>query len=631
MNSSKTAKPKSEYNKSDVKDDSESESLRNDDDQFNDETNVDGDESTAIHNNLDPNSQQAKRSKSKDRSNIKKGGKKKKRKNKKRSDDRDQRSRVGAGGGGDNVDQDLDEDGYPRHKYSTADQPQTSRCKRYCWIFLMFLAMLLFMILISKLMEYFFFNKKSDNKDIAEFARDPNSTFPLGKFDIDSACSRGQIAADEGALCKNVCMPVYYECCDPFNEFDLYESYQTLPPTFVNDTNATTYDDDQFLDGMNETDYAHRYNNTNTTELDGNNTTLTGLGGSNTTDADKNSTTSNSTVPPNTDTNATAAPSSKPSAVDSATRFIRKYKVRRRYLQYQEQDEFDAPVEQELSPDEIALRVLQGGEYNVPLTVAPVWWTDEKKKLDDAVAAKANQTCSVSRETEGCVRYAKCQAMNLKVPPAPANLPTMCSTEALRLDPGGCQDICSTDGVACCMAKDSTNCIASSFDVCLDYAPCQNLRSDEDTGGLSIPAASQTLDQQCLYQQQPCLDECKVAESCSSRNSLSYQVNFITCLTYAPCNNITSTHIYVPPQFNYLDQPPEELLTACKRPGTNATAGNGGVFVLEDPTKKPCKELCEPAKCCWASTPSDSCFMDDPLGCLAWEQQCQILLDYPQL
>ena len=119
-----------------------------------------------------------------------------------------------------------------------------------------------------------------------------------------------------------------------------------------------------------------------------------------------------------------------------------------------------------------------------------------------------------------------------------------------------------------------------------------------------------------------CIDNCTVAECCGNRNSQCFRNNFISCLTYAPCNNITATSIHIPKQFNYVTKPPDELINACD--------ANKNTIIME-PSSTPCKELCQTAACCWNPDNTQNCFMDDPLGCLTWEDQCQILLDYPNM
>lgn len=536
-----------------------------------------GDEATAIHDNRSP------------RATTK--PKKKKKKSKKRSA---RPSRIPS-----NTDNIIDDDDAPRHKYSTADQPATGRCKKYCMIFLMFLLMVLIMIAISYLMSYFFFGKKSDNDDMTKFVRDENATFPLDKLDIDSACSRGSIDADEGALCKNACMPVYYDCCDPFNEFDIYESYQTVPPSIMN----TTEDDDRYIGDLDACDFAGvRGNETNCTKSpsDLNSTFVPTFSPTNATASLLNNTngTLNSTAMP------TFSPTTQfaPGNTTSSRMFLRS-------RQLNETDATSSAVDPSFGDDSNG-----GAVDDIPITVAPVYWNDHKQNMDDAIAARGNETCSLSRELQGCVRYAKCQAATGKVKPAPANLGDMCSLAQLKEDPGACESICSD--VKCCYTDDSTNCIAKNFDVCLDYAHCQNLRAFEGI----IPAANNTLDHNCFYEQLPCLEQCVTAECCSNSNSLCYRNNFIACLTYTPCNNITKTHIHVPKQYSFMDKPPDNLYEVCNPNRTSAK-------VLGEKT---CTEHCvqpEPS-CCWAGSAPENCFMKDPLGCLVWEQQCQILLDY---
>jgi hypothetical protein len=446
--------------------------------------------------------------------------------------------------------------------------------------------MMLFMIGLNMLMQHFFFGKKTDNADMSEFVRNPNATFPLEKRDIDSACSRGSFTSDNGESCRNACMPVYYECCDPFNEFDIYETYNTIAPSdklTSGDDNTT----DQYPGGLDESDFNNRMNGTYPTTR-------------------SDSPTSNPRLP-----------SDSPTAGATSVSTFQKTSTRIRHFlresaNYRYHDENDTTESDRELLDGIA----------IPITVAPVWWNDHKDKLDEHMKSRENLTCTLDNELSGCMRYSKCQAITGKVDPAPAVLSRMCSFVELEKDPQACQSVCAV--AACCYATDSTNCIAKKFDMCLDYAPCQNLVSLSDDSDAIIETAPDSLDHDCFYQQQGCLDSCAAAECCSDRSSSCFDLNFIACLTYAPCNNITRTHIHVPKQFNTLDPPPDKILKACDADNSES---------VMEPSDETCTEICNAgANCCWDyEHQADNCFFDDPLGCMVWKSQCQVLLDNPGL
>ena len=222
-------------------------------------------------------------------------------------------------------------------------------------------------------------------------------------------------------------------------------------------------------------------------------------------------------------------------------------------------------------------------------------------------------TCSLATETKGCQSYAKCIAAIGK-DPAPASLPNYCAEPWLTEDPETCNDICNVH--RCCYAEgDRMHCRADRLDVCLDYAPCQNLRI-----GPKLETAPANLDQHCYQQTPECDHICKKAECCNVDHHPGncLQSDFIACLTYAPCSYspFTSTNITIAPQFNFMPKLPRELDAACNERHETALQDE------EDP--KSCKEICQVASCCYDEDPAKNCFKYDPLGCLAWDQQCQV-------
>ena len=382
-----------------------------------------------------------------------------------------------------------------QHKYTTANLREQGKWKKWCKILLIFLLVLAIMIGISMLMNHFFFGDTSDNGLKAIPPRDENGTFPMDKQDIDAACGRSTLATDEGTLCKEACIPNYFHCCDPFDEFLLYN--YTVPTS--NSTNSTTS------------------NSTNTTTVDD---------GKLSSDNNK-------------------------------------------------------------EPDAKNLTFLEG-------------YTNDG-------------TCTFDQNVRGCMAYAKCQALAGQADPAPANLLDLCSLERLKEDPDSCDELCRQKNLDCCFSKEKDNCLAEKFDLCMDYAPCQNLRSLDNPEGV-LEIAPRSLDYDCYYQQPSCTETCEKASCCSAVGDFScLQYNFLSCITYAPCSNVTVVNITIPPQFNHLSQPSVDLVLACEK----------DVPILE-PTDRSCESMCNDAACCWSKT--DNCFHLDPLGCLAYEAQCQSLL-----
>lgn len=219
--------------------------------------------------------------------------------------------------------------------------------------------------------------------------------------------------------------------------------------------------------------------------------------------------------------------------------------------------------------------------------------------------------CSFANETEGCMSYAKCQALSKLVDPAPGTLPILCSAKQILRDGVACQELCQPAAIKCCYAT-TGNCLADNFDICLDYAPCQNLRN-----GFTVETAPDDLDQACFYQLPVCYETCQQAACCMDKTSKCYQDNFLSCMTYAPCTNATDIKIEVAPMFGVLEKPPKQIDAAC-------SADNLGTA---DSSGKTCQDYCRTASCCFASEVGNSCFRQDPLGCLAWKKNCQVV--YP--
>jgi hypothetical protein len=210
--------------------------------------------------------------------------------------------------------------------------------------------------------------------------------------------------------------------------------------------------------------------------------------------------------------------------------------------------------------------------------------------------------------TPECMSYAKCIG-SVGQDPAPAALTVYCTEPRLSEDDQACMDICERQ--RCCYAQPeygSMHCLSDKLQVCLDYAPCQNLRK-----GPIVKVAPENLDQLCYQDEDDCVTACKEAECCNIGASPScFQDNFVSCLTYAACSYSyrTRTNITVAPRFSVLPLVPKEMDGACmQRPG--------------EVSNYTCEEYCVKADCCYSENPTERCFEKDPLGCIAWDQQCQ--------
>ena len=353
-------------------------------------------------------------------------------------------------------------------KYSTANVKRHGWCYKFCCIALMFLIFFLISTAISILIQKLLFGGDDEPFAPEIQERDPNATFPRDKSFINQVCSIGVIDIDGGARCREDCLPQFFECCDPFQDFKSF--------------NFTT-----FLEATNTT----------------------------------------------------------------------------------------------LPPTEI---------------------------IDEEVVELREKGCSFGSELRGCMAYAKCQGVTETIDPAPANLPHLCGDFGMELDPDSCEAACRN--ARCCFNDEGLSCLADNIDICMDYAPCQNLRSTDNM----LQTAPETLDQDCFLQLPECFEACEKATCCNDPTSRCFQENFMSCMTYAPCNNVTDINIEVPEIFSVLPIPPAELIYACDEQQT----------VLEKENLEACAKYCEQAACCYDLNPQGNCFHDDPLGCLLWHQHCQI-------
>lgn len=391
----------------------------------------------------------------------------------------------------DNPDADPEQPARRQFKYSTAQQHESSRCRKYCMIFLLFMLFFLICIGLSMLFNWLFFDSGPTDNAPSFAERNASETFPNDKLFLDQVCSIGTFDADEGSRCREACEPQFFTCCDPFGEFN----------------------DIVISDGSNST---------------------------------------NSTL----DTG--------PESIDGS---------------FFETNVTDPNAEND-----------------------PNFYTDDAVLLN----------CTFDQEVRGCMSYSKCQALGGLIDPAPGTLPILCAADALVKDPDSCAAACRR--ARCCWAEPGDNCLARNFDICMDYAPCQNLRSTED---FIVETAPDDLDRACLWELPECFETCEKAKCCGDPESTCFRNNFMACLTYAPCTNVTGTpvNITVTPMYSNVAEPPVELKSACN-------ADNEPILQEVDKT---CNEYCEESACCRDTDQSKNCFHLDPLGCIQWEHQCQML------
>jgi hypothetical protein len=437
-----------------------------------------------------------------------------------------------------------------KFKYSTADMNSSGRCRKYCCIFLLFMLFFLIMIGLSMLFQWLFFNKGATDNAAQDPERDANSTFPANKGFIDQVCSTGTFDADEGSRCREACEPQFFACCDPFLEFK------------------------------------------NIVLVRDNSTSPSAAPSSSTMAPTSGAPTSGPTLFP------TSGPTVFSTFAPTIFTFLQKSK---------------APTSAPTLPlTDAPSPYPSEGEQEAELSRGEEIGTDDVN--NNSVYPLSDDDpllqCSFDQDPRGCMSYAKCQAIGGLIDPAPSTLPILCAAEGLERDRTSCEEACRR--ARCCWAEPGDNCLARNFDICIDYAPCQNLRVSDV---FIVETAPDDLDQACFLELPECYETCAEAECCGDPDSSCFRENFISCLTFAPCTNVTITNIAIPPMYAVVSEPPALLKYACN-------ADNESIL---EPTDKTCAEYCQESACCREEDQFANCFNFDPLGCVQWEHQCQMV------
>jgi hypothetical protein len=205
---------------------------------------------------------------------------------------------------------------------------------------------------------------------------------------------------------------------------------------------------------------------------------------------------------------------------------------------------------------------------------------------------------------DGCLNYKRCHATTSGISIPPLNLAIICSPDSITSNRDECENACGS--VACCW-KSNVTCF-DKFYSCLDYSPCQNLRTNS-----RVPSATLGVEEFCdttkagsVTQTSACDDVCKVAECCwSSGTDNCLETDFLSCLTYNPCKQLM-----LPEAGNAVKLPPASIRNDCS------------VALINSGSTGSCEKSCAAGACC-AET-DDSCFDQDPLACIAYEP-CRVL------
>lgn len=209
-----------------------------------------------------------------------------------------------------------------------------------------------------------------------------------------------------------------------------------------------------------------------------------------------------------------------------------------------------------------------------------------------------NESCFFYNQ-EGCLNYQRCHIVQSGVDVPPFNLASICSPDQIASDPTECEEACS--GVQCCWNSEVT--CYNNFYTCLDYAECQNLRSE-----VTVPVATSSVYNLCtgagsVTQSDACETACEPAECCWAENPAEncFQSEMFACMTYVSCGKLT-----IPAAGEVVSLPPASLSSDCSVASINA--GNTAA----------CESSCSNGSCCVEGA-ADYCFLEDPLSCIAYE------------
>ncbi len=206
-----------------------------------------------------------------------------------------------------------------------------------------------------------------------------------------------------------------------------------------------------------------------------------------------------------------------------------------------------------------------------------------------------------SNNPDGCLNYKRCHVTSSGIGVPPPNLEAICAPDDVAASPDSCQNACAS--VACCWQSNVT-CYDKIY-TCLDYSPCQNLRTN-----VRVPAATSAVAQFCdptqagsLTQATECETACQAAECCWSEDPAEncLKTDFVACMSYKACGLLE-----LPPAGELVFLPPTSLRDDC-----TITKINTGDTAA-------CEAACEVGSCCMDGTAED-CFATDPLACLAYE------------
>uniref|UniRef100_A0A7S2S024 Uncharacterized protein n=2 Tax=Eucampia antarctica TaxID=49252 RepID=A0A7S2S024_9STRA len=221
----------------------------------------------------------------------------------------------------------------------------------------------------------------------------------------------------------------------------------------------------------------------------------------------------------------------------------------------------------------------------------------------DPFSSDDSSCVSSQASLASCVAYAKCQVEGY---PAALDLPTMCSMEQISENSTACAEAC--DAATCCFADDvNDQCFPEMFMMCMDYAPCQNLRVNT-----MLPVAPHNLDEICSNtDKEQCKNICDAASCCvddPGNEDNCFSTNFITCTSYAACG------------FLLLDLPNNKVPEPSNGTDFAEICSPSLLMSGQDGARDDCINTCEQAECCTASGVDmlNNCFFTDPFGCLEY-------------
>mmetsp|Transcript_3999 Transcript_3999/g.5278 ORF Transcript_3999/g.5278 Transcript_3999/m.5278 type:complete len:764 (-) Transcript_3999:437-2728(-) len=198
------------------------------------------------------------------------------------------------------------------------------------------------------------------------------------------------------------------------------------------------------------------------------------------------------------------------------------------------------------------------------------------------------------------------------VPPADLRINEVCEWDSLASGEGffACENACKPG--SCCYEVIET-CLITNPEICDDYAACGILHVQQF---VSVPPAVSNIAEICAPESlddkdgyNMCKNACDPGECCLEPIEACRVENSDICSEYEVCKILHGTPKSHPSSIE------SQIVTKCN---TNALVG-------DDSQAQECKDLCQPAACCFTSNKDDSCNTPDNEAWCSQYAACQLL------